>query len=103
MYIIPNGEITMRYMLLVKATPDYEAGVWPDEAMLAEMARWTQELVQAGAMLACDRLQPSSHGWRVRYAGGKHSVTDGPFAETKELIAGYCMIEAKSLADAVAW
>jgi hypothetical protein len=93
----------MRFMLLVKATKDFEAGIWPDEKMLAEMAKWTEELVKAEAHLACERLQPSSQGFRVHYAKGKFTVTDGPFAETKELIAGFCMIQAKSLADAVAW
>src|SRR5579862_9071894 len=93
----------MRFMLLVKATKDFEAGVLPDEKMLSEMARFTEDLVQAGALLGCERLQPSSTGTRVRYAQGKFTVTDGPFAETKELIAGFCLIEAKSKAEAIAW
>ncbi len=93
----------MRFMLAVKATEDFEAGVWPDEKMLSEMAKWTEELVKAGALLACQRLQPSSQGARVRYAKGKITVTDGPFAETKELIAGFCLIEAKSRDEAIAW
>jgi hypothetical protein len=93
----------MRYMLLVKASKDFEAGVLPDEKMLSEMAKYNEELVKAGALLACDRLQPSSKGTRVHYGNGKFSVTDGPFAETKELIAGFCMIQAKSLEEAIEW
>lgn len=93
----------MRYMMLVKATKDYEAGVWPDEKMLVEMNKYTEELVKAGAMPECVRLQPSSKGARVRYAKGKFSVIDGPFAETKELVAGFCMIDVKSREEAIAW
>ncbi len=83
----------MRYMLMVKATKDYEAGALPDETTLSEMARYTEELVAAGALLAAERLQPSSAGVRVHYAKGKITVTDGPFPETKELIAGFCLIQ----------
>src|SRR5580704_6437010 len=93
----------MRYMMLVKATKDFEAGVWPDEKLLSEMATWTEELVKAGARLDTGRLQPSSEGVRVRYANGQFMVTDGPFAETKELLAGFCLIEAKSRDEAVEW
>jgi hypothetical protein len=93
----------MRFMMLVKATKDFEAGVWPDEKLLSEMAKWTEELVKAGARLDTGRLQPSSQGARVRYANGKFTVTDGPFAETKELIAGFCLIQAKSLDEAIEW
>jgi hypothetical protein len=93
----------MRFMMLVKATKDFEAGVWPDEKMLSEMAGWTEELVKAGALLGCERLQPSSKGARVRYANGEFSVVDGPFAETKEVIAGFCLIQAKSRDEAIAW
>ena len=93
----------MRFMMLVKATKDFEAGVWPDEKLLSEMAKWTEELVKAGARLEGGRLQPSSNGARVRYANGKFTVTDGPFAETKELIAGFCLIQAKSLDEAIDW
>ena len=85
----------MRFMMLVKATKDFEAGVWPDEKLLSEMAKWTEELVKAGARLEGGRLQPSSKGVRVRYANGKFTMTDGPFAESKELIAGFCLIQAK--------
>jgi hypothetical protein len=93
----------MRFMMLVKATKGYEAGVWPDEKLLSEMAKWTEELVKAGARLEGGRLQPSSKGVRVRYADGKFTVTDGPFPETKEVIAGFCLIQAKSLDDAIEW
>jgi hypothetical protein len=93
----------MRYMLLVKATKDYEAGVLPDEKTLSEMAKYTEELVMAGALLAAERLQPSSNGVRVRYAKGKFTVTDGPFVETKELIAGFCLIQARSRDEAIEW
>jgi hypothetical protein len=93
----------MRFILLAKATKDFEAGVFPDEKALAETIKFRDELIKAGAFVATDRLQPSSMGTRVRYANGKFEVTDGPFAETKELIAGYLLIETKSLAEAIAW
>ena len=93
----------MRFMMLVKATKDFEAGVLPDEKLLSEMAKWTAELVKAGARLESGRLQPSSQGVRVRYANGKLTVTDGPFAESKELIAGFCLIQAPSREEAIAW
>ena len=93
----------MRFMMLVKAGKDYEAGVLPDEKILSEMVKYNEELVKAGALLACERLQPSSKGARVRYANGKFSVIDGSFAETKELIAGYCLIQAESRDEAIAW
>jgi hypothetical protein len=93
----------MRFMMLVKATKDFEAGVWPDEKLLSGMAKWTEELVKAGARLESGRLQPSSKGVRVRYADGKFMLTDGPFAESKELIAGFCLIQAKSLHEAIEW
>src|SRR5262249_51723531 len=97
------GDLTMRFMMLIKATKGFETGVWPDEKLQAEMAKWTEELVNAGARLGGGRLQPSSQGARVHYAKGKFTVIDGPFAETKELIAGFCMIEAKSREEAIAW
>lgn len=93
----------MRFMLLIKADRDYEAGKLPDEKLMGEMANFTQDLVKAGALLGCERLQPSAQGVRVHFANGKFTVTDGPFAETKELVAGFCMIEAKSLDEAIAW
>lgn len=93
----------MRFMLLVKATKDFEAGVWPDEKLLSEMASWTEALVKPGARLDAGRLQPSAQGVRVGYANGKFTVTDGPFAETKELIAGYWLWQVKSLDEAIEW
>jgi hypothetical protein len=93
----------MRFMMLVKADKDSEAGVMPDERLLAEMAKYNEELVKAGVMLAGDGLQASSKGARVHFSGGKPSVTDGPFAETKDLVAGYWMIQVKSKAEAVEW
>jgi hypothetical protein len=93
----------MRFMMLVKATEDFEAGVPLDEKMLSEMAVYTEDLVKAGALLDSGRLQPSSSGIRVHYADGKFTVTDGPFAETKELIAGFCIIQAKSRDEAIEW
>jgi hypothetical protein len=93
----------MRFMMLAKASKDFEAGVLPGEQMLAQMAKYTEELVKAGALLAAERLQPSSKGVRVRYANGKFTVIDGPFAETKELIAGFCLIQAKSRDEAIEW
>ena len=93
----------MRFMMLAKATKDYEAGVLPDEKMLSEMARYTEELVKAGALVGTERLEASSQGVRVRYSDGKFTVTDGPFAETKELVAGFCIIEASSKDAAIEW
>lgn len=93
----------MRYLLIVKATPDYEAGQLPSREILAEMVRWNEDVVKTGAMLVSERLLPSSKGTRVTYADRKITVTDGPFAETKELVAGACMIHAKSLGEAVDW
>jgi hypothetical protein len=97
------GDSIMRFLLLVKATPRFEAGIWPDEQTLDAMAQWHNDLTEAGANRGCERLQPSAAGVRVRYADGKFTITDGPFAETKELVAGFAMIEVKSLADAIGW
>jgi hypothetical protein len=93
----------MRFMVLVKSTQEAEAGVLPDTALLAEMGKFNEALVHAGVLLAGDGLQASSKGARVRFSGGKRVVTDGPFAETKELIAGYWIWKVKSLAEAVEW
>lgn len=93
----------MRFMILVKATKDSEAGVLPDEQLLAEMGKFNEELAKAGAMLAGEGLQPSSKGARIRYAGTKRTVIDGPFAETKELVAGFWLIQAKSKDEAINW
>ena len=93
----------MRFMVMVRATKDSEAGVLPDEKILAEMGKFNEELVKAGALLAGDGLQASSKGARVRCANGKVKVTDGPFAEAKELVAGFWLIQAKSMDEAVEW
>ena len=93
----------MRYMIIVKATADSEAGEMPDESLLAAMAKYHEELARAGVLLDATGLQPSSKGWRVRYAGGKRKVVDGPFAETKELIAGYTLIQVRSRDEAMEW
>jgi hypothetical protein len=93
----------MRVMVIVKATKDSEAGKLPDQKLLSAMGSFNEELVKAGIMLAGDGLQPSSKGKRVRFAGSKRTVTDGPFAETKELIAGYWIWQVKSMAEAVEW
>jgi hypothetical protein len=93
----------MRFMVMVKATKDSEAGVMPSEELLAAMARYNEELVKAGVMLDGNGLQPSSKGARVRFAGDKRTVIDGPFTETKELVAGYWIFQCKSLAEAIEW
>ena len=93
----------MRFMMLVKANKDSEAGVLPDEKILSEMGKYNEELVKASALLAADGLQASSKGARVRYSNGKFKVMDGPFAETKELIAGFWLIQAKSKEEAIEW
>jgi len=93
----------MRFMVIVKATKDSEAGVLPDQKLLAEMGKFNEELVNAGVMLAGEGLQPSSKGARVRFAGAKRTVIDGPFAETKELIAGFWLWQVKSKEEAVDW
>lgn len=93
----------MRFMMIVKANKDSEAGVLPTEEQLAEMAKYNEQLVKAGVMLAGEGLQASSKGARVRYAGPKRTVVDGPFAETKELIAGFWLIQAKSKDEAIEW
>src|SRR3954465_12850659 len=93
----------MRFMVIVKATKDSEAGVQPSEQLLTEMGRYNEELVKAGVMLAGEGLQSSAKGARVRFAGDKRTVIDGPFAETKELVAGFWMWKCKSLAEAIDW
>jgi len=90
-------------MVIVKATQNSEAGVMPSEKLLADMGKFNEELVKAGVMLAGDGLHPSSKGKRVRFAGGKKTVVDGPFAETKDLIAGYWIWQVKSMEEAVEW
>jgi len=93
----------MRFMILVKADKNSEAGVLPDERILTEMGKFNQELEKAGVMLAGEGLQASSKGARVKFEGAKRTVTDGPFAETKELIAGFWIWEVKSKDEAIAW
>jgi len=93
----------MRFMIIVKASKDSEAGVMPSTDLLTEMGRYNEELAKAGVLLAGEGLQPSSKGARVKFAGSKRIVTDGPFAETKELIAGFWLIQVKSKAEAIEW
>ena len=93
----------MRFMVLVKADKDSEAGVMPDEKLLTEMGQFNEELIQAGVMLAGEGLHPSSKGARVRFEGGKRTVIDGPFPETKELVAGFWLWQVKSKAEAIEW
>jgi hypothetical protein len=96
-------EIAMRFMIIVKATKDSEAGVMPEEKLLADMATYHEQLAKAGVLLDGSGLQPSSKGWRIQYSGGKRTLTDGPFTESKELIAGYTLIQVKSREEALEW
>src|SRR5262245_46006759 len=93
----------MRFMVLVKASAESEAGVLPSQELLAAMGKYNEELVKAGVMLAGDGLQPSSKGARVRFDGSRRTVIDGPFAETKELVAGYWIWQCKSMDEAIEW
>jgi hypothetical protein len=93
----------MRFMVLVKANEESEAGVLPDEQVFAEMGRYNEELVKAGVMLAGEGLHPSSKGARVRFEGTKRTVTDGPFTETKELVAGFWLWQVRSREEALEW
>jgi hypothetical protein len=93
----------MRVMVIVKANKDSEAGVLPSQEILAAMGKFNEELVKAGVMLAAEGLHASSQGKRVRFAGGQKTVTDGPFAETKELIAGFWLWQVRSMDEAVEW
>ena len=93
----------MRYMIIVKATQDSEAGVMPSEQLIAAMAKFHEELAAAGVLLDASGLQASSKGWRIQYNGDKRTMIDGPFTETKELIAGYTLIKVASKAEAVEW
>jgi len=93
----------MRFMIIVKATKDSEAGMMPSEKLLAEMGKFNEELARAGVLLAGEGLQPSSKGARVRFSGTKRTVTDGPFPETKELIAGFWLWQVKSKEEAIEW
>ena len=93
----------MRFMVIVKADKNSEAGVLPDEKLLRDMTKYNEELVKAGVLLAGEGLQPSSKGVRVRFAGDKRTVIDGPFAETKELVAGFWLFQVKSKEEAIEW
>ena len=93
----------MRFMVMVPANKESEAGVMPDQKILAEMGRFNEEMVKAGVMLAGEGLQPTSKGARIKFLGGKTTVIDGPFAESKELIAGFWIIQVKSKEEAIAW
>ena len=93
----------MRFIVFVKATKDLEAGVMPSEELLGAMAKFNEEMIKAGVMLDGNGLQPSSKGARVRFEGNKRTVIDGPFAETKELVAGYWILQVKSKAEAIEW
>jgi hypothetical protein len=95
--------MTMRFMVMVKATRNSEAGAMPSEKLLAEMGKFNEELVKAGVMLAGEGLHPSSKGTRVKFSGGKRTVIDGPFAETKELVAGFWLWQVKSKEEAIEW
>jgi hypothetical protein len=93
----------MRFMIIVKASPQSEAGEMPSEALMASMASYHEQLAQAGVLLDASGLQPTSKGWRVHYRDGQRIVTDGPFAESKELIAGYTLIQVRSREEAIEW
>jgi len=93
----------MRFMVLVKATKDSEAGVMPNQQLLTEMSKFNEELVKAGVLLAAEGLHPSTKGARVRFSGDKRTVIDGPFAETKELLAGFWLWQVKSKEEAIEW
>src|SRR5262245_44824948 len=93
----------MRFMIIVKATKDSEAGVMPSQKLLTEMGKYNEELTKAGIMLAGEGLHPSSKGTRVKFSGNRRMVTDGPFPETKELIAGFWLWQVKSKEEAIEW
>jgi hypothetical protein len=98
-----RGDTTMRFMVMVRATRESEAGVMPSEELLAAMGRYNEELVNAGVMLAGEGLQPSAKGARIHFSGAQRRVIDGPFAETKELIAGFWLWQCRSLEEAIEW
>ena len=93
----------MRFMIIVKATRDSEAGVMPEESLMAAMAAYHEELVKAGVLLDASGLQPSVKGTRIKYSGGTRTIVDGPFTEAKELVAGYTLIQVKSREEAMEW
>jgi hypothetical protein len=100
---IENGETTMKFMMIVKANRDSEAGVMPSEELLATMGRYNEELAKAGVLVDLAGLQPTSKGFRVQFSGGKRTIVDGPFTESKELIAGFWIIDVKSREEAREW
>jgi len=91
----------MRFLIMVKATKESEAGVMPEEKLMAEMAQYHEELVKAGVLLDASGLWPTAKGWRIRYSGRKRTLTDGPFAETKEQLGGFYLIDARDLDEAI--
>jgi hypothetical protein len=93
----------MRFMVMIKADKNSEAGIMPDQTLLAEMGKYNEELVKAGVLLAGEGLHPSSKGARVKFSGNRRTVVDGPFPETKELVAGFWLIQAKSKEEAIEW
>jgi hypothetical protein len=93
----------MRFMILVRATSRTESGELPEDTLIAAMADYHEQLAKAGVLLDANGLQPSAKGWRIRYSGGKRTVLDGPFTETKELVAGYTLIQVKSREEALEW
>jgi hypothetical protein len=93
----------MRFMIIVKATKESEAGEMPEDKLIQQMASYHEELAKAGVLLDGTGLHPSSKGWRIRYSGNKRTVTDGPFTESKEMIAGFTLIQVKSRAEALEW
>jgi hypothetical protein len=93
----------MKFMVIVKANKDSEAGIMPTRELLTAMGKYNEELVKAGVMLAGEGLHPSSKGKRIKFSGGKHTITDGPFTETKELIAGFWLWQVRSMEEAVEW
>jgi len=93
----------MRYMIIVKASPRSEAGEMPEEALIAKMAEYHDQLAKAGVLLDASGLHPTSKGWRIHYSGGKRTVIDGPFTESKELVAGYTIIQVRSRDEALEW
>src|SRR6186713_472485 len=93
----------MRFMVIVKADKNSEAGIMPSEQLLTEMGKFNEELVKAGVMLAGEGLHPSSKGARIKFSGSKRTVIDGPFAETKELVAGFWLLQVKSMEEAIEW
>lgn len=98
-----KGVTTMRFMIMVRATADTEAGKMPEDTLMAVMAAYHEQLAQAGVLLDAAGLQPSAKGWRIRYRNGQRTVVDGPYAEAKELVAGYTLIQVRNREEAMEW